>query len=341
MPSPYPGLPGLPGSHYPPTLLLSSCSFSSSSSTQPGWLLHEAAPRMPGKPQQRPTSDHFCTVLAALDCLVSVAQRMQQGCARAGKAIIHQIGCTLRQNPRRCCRWSIGWHRPETCGMNRRRFPSESASKHQSQSQSQNQNQNQNQKVEAKPQTVGLRYRNATALVGCGSGSPGWPDLDLVILMFGTGSRPTSQHDHSTPRHTSNGRITLVADASRLPKFISRKRSFTQAFHRPPSPRTGTVLGRASFPIPWSRQTGVPQGGSDLVAPLPRARLIVAQIWNGTLTMAFVLHSLVYQSRQSTQNSVHISKGVVDCGKGSGHGLVLFECRVAWPTHAVSQDECV
>lgn len=56
----------LPCSHpiLPPSpLLLSPCSFSSSSSTRPGLKLHEAAPRVPGKPQLGPTQQHSTAYL--------------------------------------------------------------------------------------------------------------------------------------------------------------------------------------------------------------------------------------------------------------------------------------
>lgn len=113
------------------------------------------------------------------------------------------------------------------------------------------------------------------------------------------------------------------------------------SFPSPTSPRTGAVLGRASFPdtlvVPnW--QTGVPQGGSDLLAPLPRARLILlVPMWKSRLTRlikAFVPHFLVYQTMWRSHSSGASSKGATD--REGGRGQVLFEYRVAWPTQNLS-----
>lgn len=179
--------------------------------------------------QGSPSEDPFlrCPVLCCLvlRCSFRVAVVAQKYvCNKAvlegGKAIVRQIGCRPRHTRRRCCRWSVEWHKPETCGMNRRRFPSESASKHQSREQHP-----EPERAEPEPQTVGAC---AATMQLAGIVGAGWAGLSGPISI----RHPTTSSQESrltgfgqqvnTTVHTTphqRRRITPVAAAPRLPNF--------------------------------------------------------------------------------------------------------------------------
>lgn len=170
-----------------------------------------------------------CTVLrcAALFCVFAIAQRSAgvKAVLDLGTADIHQIGCTPRYTCRRCCRWSAERHKPETCGMNRRRFPSESASRH--------------QKEKQKPPKQKQNLKQAACAIAmqlCSAGA-GWQSRRarsrFAHLMLDAGFWPTGQHNrphHVTPATGESLQLPPLQDCR---TFISRKRSFSQAFPRP------------------------------------------------------------------------------------------------------------
>lgn len=122
-----------------------------------------------------------------------------------GKAITRQIGCTPRGTCRRCCRWSIKWHKPETYAMNR-----EPVSR-QSQHQNTRARTSMTTSTRARARTSNSRLCDAAmqlavlaVLRWCGLGRPVWPDLDSASHPhpLQTGFWPTGQHDrphHVTP----------------------------------------------------------------------------------------------------------------------------------------------
>lgn len=176
-------------------------------------------------------------------------------------------------------------------------------------------------------------------------GSPGGPDLDSSIscsrLAFGqlvnTTVHTTSHQpwaNHSSCRRSKIAELPLAGNEAFLKLSLAH------------IAKDGRRLRASFFPdtlVVPSWQTGVPQGGSDLLAPLPRARLIIlVPIWKSRLTRlikAFVPHLLVYQTMWRSHNSEPSSKGATD--REEGRGQVLFEYRVAWPTQNLSQDESV
>lgn len=146
----------------------------------------------------------------------------------------------------------------------------------------------------------------------------------------------------STPRHTSQGESPYLPPLQDCRTSLAGNEAFLKLSIAHIA-KDGRRLRASFFPdtlVVPSWQTGVPQGGSGLLAPLPRARLVVFPMWKSRLTTR--IHSSFITSLQE-QVAYTKFRGRLERGsrlwKGTWPCQDPLRHRVAWPTQTLSQNE--
>lgn len=198
LPSPYPAPTIPPAQPSPPVIVLLLLTIQHPAGSPAAPSCTKDAREAPA----RPTAVQCCAVPA---CVSAIVQLRHQGCAR-GRHSWHPSNRmhTLTDLSLLLLRWSDERHKYETCALNRRRFPPESASNHQKQKQEEKQDQN----LKQSPCAIAMHLCCAR---WCGLGWPGLPAISIWHPIVDTGLWPTSRHrrqfnrpHHVTPARTNH-----------------------------------------------------------------------------------------------------------------------------------------